>query len=104
MNPLLASVVALTLGAVSLFAADPVTKAPVAPKAGDPEFRKYPLPVEPDENVSYGPHRMQRIYFWRAKSDKPTPLLFYIHGGGWSGGWGCGSMTPPATAAGPWST
>jgi len=29
---------------------------------------------------------MQRIYFWRAKSDKPTPLLFYIHGGGWSGG------------------
>ncbi|NBS05204.1 MAG: alpha/beta hydrolase [Verrucomicrobia bacterium] len=29
---------------------------------------------------------MQRIYFWRAKSDKPTPLLFYIHGGGWTGG------------------
>ncbi len=29
---------------------------------------------------------MQRIYFWRAKSEKPTPLLFYIHGGGWSGG------------------
>ena len=47
-TPLLASVVALTLGAVSLFAADPATKTPVAPKAGDPEFRKYPLPVEPD--------------------------------------------------------
>ena len=85
-TPLLASVVALTLGAVSIFAADPAAKAPAAPKASDPEFRKYPLPVEPDENVSYGPHRMQRIYFWRAKSDKPTPLLFYIHGGGWSGG------------------
>jgi acetyl esterase/lipase len=29
---------------------------------------------------------MQKIYFWRAKSDRPTPLLFYIHGGGWTGG------------------
>jgi acetyl esterase/lipase len=61
-------------------------KAPATPAPTDPEFRKYPLPVEPDENVAYGAHRMQRIYFWRAKSDKPTPLLFYIHGGGWTGG------------------
>jgi acetyl esterase/lipase len=85
-SPLLASVVALTLGAASLFAADPAPQASAAPKPGDPEFRKYPIPIEPDENVSYGPHRMQRIYFWRAKSEKPTPLLFYIHGGGWNGG------------------
>ena len=42
--------------------------------------------IEPDEAVSYGPHRMQVIYFWRAKSDQPTPLLVYIHGGGWQGG------------------
>ena len=88
MNPLLAFVVALTLGVASLHAADAPTKAPAAApaKVTDPEFRKYPLPIEPDENVSYGSHRMQRIYFWRAKSDKPTPLLFYIHGGGWTGG------------------
>ena len=82
--------VALTLGAASLLGADAPAKAPTkagtAVKIVDPEFRKYPLPVEPDENVSYGTHRMQRIYFWRAKSDKPTPLLFYIHGGGWTGG------------------
>ena len=52
MKPLLASVVALTWGAVSLLAADPATKSPAAPKAGDPEFRKYPIPIEPDENVS----------------------------------------------------
>lgn len=90
MYPLLSFVVALSLGAASLLAADaPVkaaAKADVPVKIADPEFRKYPIPVEPDENVSYGPHRMQRIYFWRAKSDKPTPLLFYIHGGGWTGG------------------
>ena len=82
--------VALTLGAASLLGADAPAKAPTkastAVKIVDPEFRKYPLPIEPDENVSYGTHRMQRIYFWRAKSDKPTPLLFYIHGGGWTGG------------------
>jgi acetyl esterase/lipase len=72
--------------AATLLAADTAAQASAAPKAGDPEFRKYPIPIEPDENVSYGPHRMQRIYFWRAKSDQPTPLLFYIHGGGWSGG------------------
>ena len=82
--------VALTLGAASLLGADAPAKAPTkagtAVKIVDPEFRKYPLPIEPDENVSYGSHRMQRIYFWRAKSDKPTPLLFYIHGGGWTGG------------------
>ena len=65
-----------------LFAADPPPKEQKAP----PEFRKYELPVEPDENVAYGPHRMQVIYFWRAKSDQPTPLLVYIHGGGWQGG------------------
>jgi len=88
MNPLLAFVVALTLGVASLHAADAPAKAPAAApaKVTDPEFRKYPLPIEPDENVSYGSHRMQRIYFWRAKSDKPTPLLFYIHGGGWANG------------------
>ena len=90
MHPLLSFVVALSLGAASLLAADAPVKAPAkasaAPKVTDPEFRKYPIPIEPDENVAYGPHRMQRIYFWRAKSDQPTPLLFYIHGGGWSGG------------------
>ncbi len=51
-----------------------------------PEARRYKLPVEPDENVAYGPHPMQVIYFWRTKSKEPTPLLIYIHGGAWQGG------------------
>jgi acetyl esterase/lipase len=82
----------VALGASSLVAADTPAK-PATPKGssqfvndGNPERLKYPLPVKPDENVAYGPHRMQVIYFWRANSDKPTPLLFYIHGGGWNGG------------------
>jgi acetyl esterase/lipase len=37
-------------------------------------------------NVAYGEHERQVLDFYRATSDKPTPLLFYIHGGGWVGG------------------
>ena len=93
-SPLLASVVALSLGAASLVAADtpakPKAETPKTPARfqndGNPEHLKSPLLIKPDENVAYGPHRMQVMYFWRAKSDKPTPLLFYIHGGGWSNG------------------
>lgn len=28
----------------------------------------------------------QKFDFWQAKSDKPTPLVLLIHGGGWRGG------------------
>ena len=37
-------------------------------------------------NVPYGKHERQVIDFWKAKSDKPVPLVLYIHGGGWQGG------------------
>ncbi|MBP9223431.1 MAG: alpha/beta hydrolase [Verrucomicrobiales bacterium] len=37
-------------------------------------------------NVPYGTHERQVLDFYRADSDKPTPLLFYIHGGGWVAG------------------
>lgn len=30
--------------------------------------------------------KSQRFDFWQAKSDKPTPVLLMIHGGGWVGG------------------
>ena len=37
-------------------------------------------------DVPYGRHPKQVLTFWKAASDKPTPLLFYIHGGGWTSG------------------
>jgi peroxiredoxin len=37
-------------------------------------------------NVSYGPLERQVLDFWRASSDRPTPVVFCIHGGGWNGG------------------
>jgi acetyl esterase/lipase len=43
-----------------------------------------PAPTEP--NVPYGKHERQILDFYQAKSDAPTPLVFYIHGGGWVAG------------------
>src|SRR4051794_22304140 len=37
-------------------------------------------------NLAYGKHERQVLDFWQAKAEKPTPLVFYIHGGGWQGG------------------
>jgi acetyl esterase/lipase len=59
----------------------PAKKAAVAPKKVYP---KNPTPTAAD--VRYGPAERNVFDFWQAKSDKPTPLLFYIHGGGWMGG------------------
>jgi acetyl esterase/lipase len=45
-----------------------------------------PQPTPTAANLAYGPHERQRLDFWQAKSDKPTPLVLYIHGGGWQNG------------------
>ncbi len=37
-------------------------------------------------DFSYGPHRRNVVDFWQAKSDSPTPLVLYIHGGGFRSG------------------
>jgi acetyl esterase/lipase len=47
-----------------------------------------PMPSIPPThgNVSYGKHERDVMDFWQAKSDKPTPVVICIHGGGWSAG------------------
>lgn len=43
--------------------------------------------IAPSEaNVKYGPHARNVMDVWLAKSDKPTPVLVSIHGGGFRGG------------------
>ena len=37
-------------------------------------------------NVPYGKHPRQVLDFYQARSDRPTPVVFYIHGGGWVNG------------------
>ena len=38
------------------------------------------------KDVKYGDHDRHLLDFWQAKSDKPTPVLVSIHGGGFSFG------------------
>src|SRR6266446_780772 len=50
--------------------------------------KKKPMPSQPATfaKVAYGKHERQVLDFYQAKSDKPTPVVFYIHGGGWQNG------------------
>ena len=41
------------------------------------------LPEPTLANVRYGLKERQKLDFWRAKSSRPTPLVFIIHGGAW---------------------
>lgn len=45
-----------------------------------------PAPPATIESISYGSHPKQVMSFWKAESSTPTPLVFFIHGGGWQGG------------------
>jgi acetyl esterase/lipase len=52
--------------------------------AGAASFAQTPAPTH--ANVPYGKHANQVLDFYQAKSEKETPLLFFVHGGGWMGG------------------
>ncbi len=46
-----------------------------------------PAAVKPDyANLSYGPYQNNQLDLWLAKSTHPTPLVVFIHGGGFIGG------------------
>ncbi|HHN46576.1 MAG TPA: alpha/beta hydrolase, partial [Planctomycetes bacterium] len=45
------------------------------------------LPMRPDVvEAAYGPYERNKFDIYLARSDKPTPLLFFVHGGGFMGG------------------
>lgn len=53
------------------------------PKAKEPPAR--PAPTVADYAYAKD-HERQKFDFWQAKSDKPTPVVLLIHGGGWTNG------------------
>ncbi|MDX1679243.1 MAG: alpha/beta hydrolase [Akkermansiaceae bacterium] len=63
--------------ALLLFSALAVTASAKKPEVYGPEPTM--------ANVSYGPNERHVLDFWKAESDKPTPVAFYIHGGAWRG-------------------
>ena len=81
--------VASVLGATPVVAQDatkdepkPKAKAKATPK---PAATKPPVPPTA-ENVPYGDHPRQKLDFYKAESKEPTPLVVFIHGGGWVNG------------------
>ena len=50
------------------------------------DVSKPKLPPATFSNVKYGPHERNVLDFWQAKSDQPTAVLFFVHGGGWRTG------------------
>ena len=76
--------------ATTTFPADAPAKKPAdATKAKADAAKKaepVPQPKPFAANIPYGKHERQVLDFWKAESTTPTPLLFYIHGGGWQGG------------------
>lgn len=48
--------------------------------------QKDELPAPTHADISYGPDPMNVMDLWLVPSDKPTPLLVNIHGGGFIGG------------------
>jgi acetyl esterase/lipase len=79
---------ACILGSRSIAADVPATPPAELPKpAATPVAKATPVPFPPTlANVPYGSHERQILDFYKAESDKPTPLLFFIHGGGWTHG------------------
>jgi acetyl esterase/lipase len=62
---------------------------PLAAQEKKKDKEKKPAAPQPPPTaaaVKYGTHERQVLDFWQAKSEKPTPLVLYIHGGGWRGG------------------
>jgi acetyl esterase/lipase len=82
--PLLCTVAAVC---VSALAADPpaIAKSDAEPKAAS-RAGALARPVATLANVAYGTHERQVLDFYKARSEMPTPVLFFIHGGGWMRG------------------
>jgi acetyl esterase/lipase len=74
MTRLLTIVIALTF--VTLLAAQEQPKPKPKPTGPAPTM----------EDVKYGEHPRQVMDVYQAKSDKPTPVVLAIHGGGWVNG------------------
>ena len=61
------------------------SKAPTKPAAQKGNVDPV-VPTPTKKDVAYGEHPRHLLDFWQAPSETPTPLVFVIHGGGWTSG------------------
>ncbi len=60
-------------------------KTGTGPKTYPPNSKSNPLaPTFAD--VPYGKHERNKLDFWQAESEAPTPVVMILHGGGWIAG------------------
>ena len=80
-----AAAVVAGIGAITLAAPAPAPKS--GAKTSTPSFQSAPVATRKTPptlaNVAYGSHPRQVLDFWKVDSTRPTPLLLFIHGGGW---------------------
>src|SRR5258708_1657374 len=74
----------------------PASETTAAPKAAPKASGVKPTLA----NGPYGRHESQVLDFYQPASGKPTPLAFYIHGGGWIQGEKGGFNVAPFLAEG----
>lgn len=62
--------------------------APAQPPAAPPEKTAPGLPpgTRTEKDIPYGDHERQKLDLYLPKGDGPTPLVVWVHGGGWEGG------------------
>lgn len=64
----------------------PLAALSLVPFAGAALWQDSPKPPPTYADVRYGPYERNVLDFWQAESDTATPLVLYIHGGGFRGG------------------
>ena len=84
MKKVLLSLISLCICCVPAYAADSPAKTGAKSEAPAPAAEPQRSPTH--ANVAYGTHERQVLDFYQAASDKPTPVVFHIHGGGWVAG------------------
>ncbi len=81
------SLLSVTLLAAALLCHSPHSVFAQADTKTDTKAKKAaPKPAPDLANHKYGPHERNVLDLWKAKSDSPTPLVVFIHGGGFSAG------------------
>jgi acetyl esterase/lipase len=59
---------------------------PLSIRGGAAQETRPDKPTPDAENVRYGPHERNVLDLWLAKRDRSTPLVLFIHGGGFRSG------------------
>jgi acetyl esterase/lipase len=86
---LIAVVAVLLLAGPSMLRAQAPAESKAGAKTKAPANAEKKASARPEPtlaNVPYGEHERQVLDFYKAPSARPTPLVFYIHGGGWVNG------------------